>query len=90
VYCPPVSCHNCKLPSDVQESTVHADVVSSHSVIAEAATSTDVPTTTFDLGFVFSSSDEEIELNPHDSTTAMFMRSKVTYFWFSTFALLCK
>jgi len=33
----------------------------------------DMPMTTFNLGFVISLSDEEIELNPDDTTAAMFM-----------------
>jgi len=62
--------HNRKLTSDA-ESTVHAGVAGSYSVISEAAASTDVPT--FDLGFLLSLSDEEIEFTPDDSTSAMFM-----------------
>jgi len=55
----------------VEESTVHADAADSHFAISDSAASTDVPT--FDLGFIFSSSDEEIEFNPDDSTADMFM-----------------
>jgi len=51
--------------------TVHAGVAGSHSVTSEAATLIDVPT--FDLSFVLSSSDEEIEFNPDDSTADMFI-----------------
>jgi len=57
-----------RIPSDLEESTVHAGVASSHLVISEAATSTDVRI--FDLGFVLSSSDEETKFN---STADMFM-----------------
>jgi len=47
--------------------------VADSSVISEAAASTDVPTITFNLGFVLSLSDKETEFTPDDSTADMFM-----------------
>jgi len=54
-------------PSDAEDSTIHVGVAGSPSIIFEA----DVPK--FDLGFVLSSSDEEIEFNPDDSIADMFI-----------------
>jgi len=53
--------------TDAKEST---GATGSHSVVWATA-SVHVPT--FDLGFVLSSSDEETEFNPYDSTASMFM-----------------
>jgi len=63
--------HNSVLLPNVEESSIHAGVTGRHSVISEAAASTDVPT--FDLSIILSSSDEEIEFNPDDSTADMSM-----------------
>jgi len=87
-YCPPVSGHNNELPSDAEESTVDAGAAGSHSVVSEAAALIDVPT--FNLGFILSLSDEEVEFNPDNSTADTIMWGKVTYFWFFTFSLLRK
>jgi len=54
-----VSGHNSELPSDSEESIVHAGVAGCNLVIAEAAASIDVPT--FNLSFVLSSSDKAIK-----------------------------
>jgi len=50
---------------------VRAAVVFIHSVISEAATSTDVPV--FNVSLILSSSDEEAEFSPDNNTTDMFM-----------------
>jgi len=79
VYCPLVSGHNSELPSEAEESTGAAG---SHVVVSAAAM---VDVHTFDLGFVPSLSDDEIQM-----TVLLPCLCKVTYFWFSTFSLMRK